>query len=55
MRAGLIGAIALVILIAGSILGVASLLLLPLVGIIALIAVLIWMAGRRAEGKPPMQ
>ena len=54
MRAGLIGLIALIILIGGSILGIASLLLFPLVGIVALIAIVIWMAARRAEGKPPM-
>jgi hypothetical protein len=50
----LIGLLGVVILIGGSIMGIASLLLFPLVGIIALIAIVVWMAVRRAEHKPPM-
>jgi hypothetical protein len=55
MRAALIGLIAVVLLIGGSIMGIASLLLFPLVAIVALIAVVVWMAARRVEGKPPMR
>ena len=54
MHALLIGLIGVVLLIGGSLMGIASLLLFPLVGIVALIAIVIWMVTRRAEGKPPM-
>ena len=54
MHAFLIGLIGVVVLIGGSLMGIASLLLFPLVGIIALIAIVVWMAVRRAEHKPPI-
>lgn len=55
MRAALIGGILLIFLVGGSIMGVASLLLLPLVGIVAALVLLIWFLRRRAEHKPPIR
>jgi hypothetical protein len=55
MRPALAGAIALIVLIVGTVFGVASLLLLPVVGAVALIALLIWFAQRRARDEPPIR
>jgi hypothetical protein len=55
MRSALFAGVALLILIGGSLMGVAALLLLPVAGIILAIALLIWMLQRRASGKPPIR
>jgi hypothetical protein len=55
MRAGLIGAILLVVLVGGIAMGIAALLLLPLLGGVLLVVLLIWMLRRRSEGKPPIR
>lgn len=54
MRAGIIAAILFVVLVGGTAMGIASLLLLPLVGGVVLIALLIWTLQRRSRGKPPV-
>lgn len=43
------------ILVGGVILGVAGIFLFPIVGAIAVIGLLIWMAERKAEHKPPIE
>lgn len=55
MRTAVLAGIALLVLIVGSLMGVAALLLLPLVGIVAVIALLVWFARRRASGRPPIR
>ena len=42
-------------LIGGLVLGVAGLFLLPILGVFALIAILFWLAERKAEHKPPVE
>lgn len=54
MNAGLIGLIAVVILLGGLFMGVASLFLFPIVGALAFVALLIWLLRRRAANKPPV-
>jgi hypothetical protein len=54
MRSALIAGVALLILIGGSFMGVAALLLLPIAGVVLLVALLIWVIQRRASGKPPI-
>jgi uncharacterized membrane-anchored protein len=54
MRTGLIVAVVLLILLGGTAMGIASLLLLPLVGGVFLIVLLVWALQRRAQRKPPM-
>jgi hypothetical protein len=55
MRTAVIAGAVLVILVGGTVLGIASLVLLPLVGVVALVVLLIWFARRRAEHKPPIR
>ena len=55
MRAAWIGLLALVVLIGGTFLGVTALLLVPLLGILALVAFLVWTARRRAGHRPPIE
>jgi len=55
MRAAWIGLLALVVLIGGTFLGVTALLLMPLIGILAVVAFLVWTARRRAEHRPPIE
>jgi hypothetical protein len=55
MRAGIIAAILLVVLIGGTVMGIASLVLLPLVGIVFAIVLVIWLLQRRSAGKPPIR
>jgi hypothetical protein len=55
MRSAIIGGVAVLVLLGGSIMGVAAMLLLPVVGIIAAIALLIWFLQRRASGRPPIR
>jgi hypothetical protein len=43
------------ILIGGTVMGVASLLLLPLVGGVLLLALIVWFLQRRARGEPPLR
>ena len=55
MHAVWIGLLAIVVLIGGTFLGVTALLLMPLIGILALVAFLIWTARRRADHRPPIE
>jgi hypothetical protein len=55
MRGALLGIVLLIILVGGTVMGIASLLLLPLVGAVLLVALLIWFVQRRAAGKPPIR
>ena len=55
MRAAWIGLLVLGVLIVGTFLGVTALLLVPLLGILALVAFLIWTARRRAGHRPPIE
>jgi predicted PurR-regulated permease PerM len=55
MRAGIIGLIAIAILVGGTLMGIASLLLVPLVAAVALIALAAWLLVRRVRGKPPIR
>jgi hypothetical protein len=54
MRSGLIALAVIAILLGGIFMGVASLLILPLVGIVAAIALISWIIARRAQHKPPI-
>lgn len=54
MNVALIALLAVVVLLGGIFMGVAAIFLVPLVGIIALIALIIWALRRRAEHRPPM-
>ena len=42
------------ILVGGIILGIGGLLLAPVVGVVVLVAILLWLAERKAEHKPPV-
>lgn len=55
MKAGLIVLIAVLVLLGGIVMGVASLFLFPIVGALAVIALLIWLLRRRAALKPPIR
>jgi membrane protein implicated in regulation of membrane protease activity len=55
MHLAWIGVLALVVLIGGMILGATALLLVPLLGILALLALLVWAARRRAQHRPPIE
>lgn len=55
MRAGVITGLAALVLVGGLLMGVAGLLLLPLVAGIALVGLVIWMLGRKAEHRPPIE
>ena len=55
MHAVWIGLLAIVVLIGGTFLGVTALLLMPLIGILAVVAFLIWTARRRADHRPPIE
>lgn len=54
MGAVLIALVVLIVIVGGSIMGVASVLLVPLIAFIVLVGLLIWFASRRARNKPPM-
>jgi Na+-driven multidrug efflux pump len=54
MRTTLVAGIVLLVLVGGTIMGIASIFLLPLVGIIAAVVILLWFLRRRAEHKPPI-
>lgn len=47
--------IGIIVVIGGLFFGVAGLLLLPIIGFFVLIAVLLWLAERKAEHKPPIE
>ena len=55
MNTGLIILIAVLVLLGGTFFGIASVFLFPIVGAIAIVALLIWMLRRRAEHKPPIR
>jgi Mn2+/Fe2+ NRAMP family transporter len=55
MRSTLVIVAVAVILLGGAAMGFASLLLLPLIGGIALIALIVWFLQRRSAGKPPLR
>lgn len=54
MNLGLIVLIAVVVLLGGIFMGVASVFLFPIVGALAFIALLVWLLRRRAANKPPV-
>jgi uncharacterized membrane protein YbaN (DUF454 family) len=43
------------LLIVGLVLGVAGIFLFPLVGAIALVALVVWLLRRRAQNRPPIE
>lgn len=43
------------VVVVGIIMGVGGLLLAPIIGVIALIAILFWLGERKAEHKPPVE
>lgn len=43
------------VVVGGIIMGVGGLLLLPIIGVFALIALLIWFLERKAHHKPPLE
>lgn len=47
--------IALGVLVVGIIFGVAGLFLLPILGVIATIALVVWLIQRRARDRPPIE
>lgn len=55
MGAVLIALVVLLVIVGGSIMGVASLLIVPLVAFIVLVGLLIWFVSRRARNKPPLR
>ena len=55
MNALWIVGIAFVVLIGGLLAGVTGLLFAPIVGLLLIIAIVVWMLARKAEGKPPVQ
>jgi hypothetical protein len=55
MRTSLIALIALVVMLGGIFMGIAATLVLPLIGIVAAIALLLWLLQRRAANKPPIR
>lgn len=54
MNTGLVVLIAVLVLLGGIFMGVAAVFLVPIVGALAIIALLIWVLRRRAEHKPPI-
>jgi uncharacterized membrane-anchored protein len=54
MRTGLIAAVALIVLLGGTVMGIAAIFVLPIVGGIALLALILYALGRRADNRPPM-
>ncbi|MGH7447973.1 MAG: hypothetical protein ACRELT_10465 [Longimicrobiales bacterium] len=55
MNTALIVLVAVLVLLGGVLMGVAAIFLLPIVGALALIALVIWVLRRRAEHKPPIE
>jgi hypothetical protein len=43
------------LLIVGLVLGVAGIFLFPIVGAIAMVALVVWLLGRRAQDRPPIE
>lgn len=43
------------ILVVGIIMGIGGLLLAPIIGVVAVVAILAWMAERKAKDKPPLE
>jgi predicted ABC-type sugar transport system permease subunit len=54
MNAGLIGLVVVLVLLGGTLMGVAALFLVPIVGALVIVALLIWLLRRRAAHKPPV-
>jgi hypothetical protein len=54
MRPAVAAIIALLVLVVGTFMGVAALLVLPLAGAVVLVALLVWLLQRRAANKPPV-
>ena len=54
MNAGLVLLVAVLVMLGGVLMGVAALFLVPIVGALAVIALLIWVLRRRAANKPPV-
>lgn len=54
MHAGLVLLVAVLVMLGGVFMGVAALFLVPIVGALAVIALLIWVLRRRAANKPPV-
>lgn len=47
--------IALAVAVGGVIMGVAGLLLAPILGVVVIVAVIIWLGERKAQHKPPLE
>lgn len=54
MNAGLILLVAVLVVLGGVFMGVAAVFLVPIVGALAVVALLIWVLRRRAANKPPV-
>jgi predicted PurR-regulated permease PerM len=46
--------IAFAVLIVGMVFGVAGVFLAPILGVIALVVLIVWLLGRKAQDKPPV-
>lgn len=55
MRAALVITVVLVVLLGGTLMGIAAMFLVPLIASIAVLALLIWFVQRRASNKPPIR
>lgn len=55
MRTALAIVIVLVVLLGGTVMGIAAMFLVPLIASIAVLALLIWFVQRRTSGKPPIR
>lgn len=55
MNAGYLALLAVLIIVGGTIFGIASIFVLPIAGVIAAIAFAIWFIGREAQNKPPIE
>jgi hypothetical protein len=55
MRITLAAAIVLVVVLGGTVMGIAAMFLVPLIASIAVLALLIWFVQRRTSNKPPIR